>query len=127
MTATFRNRTVQANQVVYDQVDLFLVDQYTRATGVQVTDVTLAVTLNNAPVAWPLVDGTSVNNQQVVAGSIYWAVLTNGGYGIRFFPNQLGHWNLTFTYPGSTQIVGIDFDVVNPIDVPSGLTMGFCT
>jgi hypothetical protein len=127
MSATFRTRAVQANQVVYDQVDLFLVNQYTRATGVQVTDVTLAVFLNNAVVAWPLVDGTSVTDPQVVAGLVYWGVLPNGSYGIRFFPNSLGHWNLTFTYPGSTQIVGIDFDVVAPSSVESGVFAGFCT
>ncbi len=128
MAATFRNRLVQFNQVVFDQVDIFLTDQFTRVTGLLPTDVTLTLSLNNALVTWPLVNGATVLDTQVAAGTVYWNQLTNGAYGVRFFPNQLGHWNLSITYPGSSQIVTIDYDVVNlPMAVEPGLTVGFCT
>jgi hypothetical protein len=127
MPSSFRVRAVPVNQVVYDQIDLFLVDQYTRAAGVQTTDVTLALFLNNSVVTWPLVNGAAVLDSQVVSGSVYWAALQNGSYGIRFLPNQLGHWSLTVTYPGSSQIVGISYDVSTAPDAPSGFSVGFCT
>lgn len=128
MAATFRTRLVQVNQVIFDQVDLFLPDQYNRVTGVPITDVTLTLFLNNVAVSWPLADGTGVYDNQVAAGTVYWNQLTNGGYGIRFYPISLGHWNLSINYPGSSQIVTIDYDVVNlPLAVESGLTAGFCS
>lgn len=128
MPATFRTRLVQVNQVIYDQVDIFQVDQFNRVTGLLTTDVTLTLFLNNTLVSWPLVDGSSVIDSQVVAGSVYWTQLSNGAYGVRFFPNSLGHWNLNITYPGTQQIIGISLDVVNlPLAVESGLTAGFCT
>ncbi len=128
MAATFRTRLVQINQLIYDQVDLFSANQYTRIAGVVPADVTLTLFLNNTVVAWPLLDGSVVSDAQVVSGSVYWDALPNQGYGLRFFPNSLGHWNLLINYPGTSQIVGIDFDVVNlPLAVESGLTAGFCT
>lgn len=129
MAATFRTRLIQVNQVVFDQVDIFLSDFFTRITGLTPTDVTLSLMLNNQAVAWPLVDGTAVDNTQVAAGSVYWAELPNGAYGVRFFPSQLGHWNLSISYSSTSpaQIIGIDFDVVNlPLSVDSGLRADFC-
>lgn len=127
MAATFRTRLVQVNQVIFDQADIFQSDQFNRVTGLQTTDVTMTLFLNNTVVSWALVDGTSVLDTQVVSGSVYWNQLTNGSYGLRFFPNSLGHWNLNITFPGTSQIVGISFDVVNlPLAVESGLTAGFC-
>ena len=128
MSATFRTRLVQVNQVIFDQIDIFQVNQFNRVTGLLPTDVTLALSLNNTTVSWPLVDGTTVLDTQVVSGSVYWSQLSNGAYNLRFFPNSLGHWNLSITYPGTSQIVSLDFDVVNlPLAVESSLTVGFCT
>jgi len=130
MAATFRTRLIQVNQVVFDQVDIFQADFFTRVTGLTPADVTLTLMFNNQAVAWPLVDGTAVLDTQVVAGSVYWAELPNNAYGIRFFPNSLGHWNLAISYSAAppSQIIGIDFDVVNlPLSVDSGLRADFCT
>ena len=130
MATTFRTRQLQVNQVVYDQVDIFQSDLFTRITGLQPVDVTLTLFLNNQVVAWPLVDGTGVDDSQVVAGEVFWNQLPNGGYGIRFFPNSLGHWNLAISYNSTSpaQIVAIDFDVVNlPLSVDNGLRADFCS
>jgi len=129
MTTTFRTRLIQVNQVVYDQVDIFQANFFNRVTGLTPTDVTLSLTLNNLTASWPLVDGTSVIDSQVVAGSVYWAELTSGAYGIRFFPNSLGHWNLSISYaPSPSQIVLLDYDVVNlPMSVETDLRASFCT
>lgn len=128
MAATFRTRMVQVNRTVFDQVDLFQSDLYTRITGLEPSDVSVTVMFNNVVIAWPLVDGTSVLDTQVVAGSIYWNELSNGAYGIRFFPNSLGRWNLDISYATAPQqIVGLAFDVVNlPLLVDGGLRASFC-
>lgn len=113
MAATFRNRQVQVNRITFDQVNIFQSDQYNPVTGLIPSNVGLILTLNNQTVSWPLVDGTTVQDSQVVSGSIYWNQLTGGAYGIRFYANQLGHWNLTFSYAPIPQLIVIDYDVVN--------------
>jgi hypothetical protein len=125
---TFRTRSVQANQVVFDQIDLFSADQYTRIPGVSASNVTLTLFFNNTLVSWPLVEGASISDGQVVSGSVYWTALPNQAYGVRFFPKALGHWNLAIDYPGTSQIISLDYDVMNlPVGVEPGLTVGFCT
>lgn len=127
MAATSRNRQIQVNQVVFDQVDVFQSDFFNRITGLVPADVTLQVFLNNAPVSWPLVDGSGVTDGQVAAGSIYWTELSGGPYSIRFFPNVLGHWNLIFSYaPGPGQVINLGFDVINlPTTTDTGAQVSF--
>jgi hypothetical protein len=127
MAVTFRTRTVPSNQVIFDQADILSADQYTRIPGVSASNVTLTLFRNNTVVPWPLVEGASVSDGQVVAGFVYWTALPNQGYGIRFFPNSLGHWNLIIDYPGTSQLISLDYDVVLPLAVESGVTAGFCT
>lgn len=127
MAVSYRTRQIQVNQVFYDQIDIFQADFFSRVPGLLVTDVVLTLTLNNTPVSWPLVDGSGVTDGQVTSGFVYWAELTTGGYGVRLFPNSLGHWNLSIAYAPRTQIVTIDFDVVNlPLTVDSGIRADFC-
>lgn len=119
---------IQVNRVVYDQVDIFQADFFTRVIGLLFTDVTVSLTRDNVVAAWPLVDGTLVPDSQVVAGRIYWNALSTGAYGIRYFPNALGHWNLSVAWPQTPpQNIVIDYDVVNlPLAVESGLRADFC-
>jgi hypothetical protein len=122
MSATYRNRQVQVNQIIFDQVDLFQSDGFNRISGLLPTDVSFALFLDNQVGNWPLVDGTTVFDGQVAGGSVYWAVLPNGSYGIRFFPSSIGHWTLTFSFAPTPQIVTIDYDVVN---IGQGTDPGF--
>jgi len=128
MSATYRNRQTQINQIIFDQIDLFQSDFFNKIPGLLPGDVTMHLYFNNQVAAWPLVDGTAVSDSQVAAGSVYWNELANGSYGIRFFPNSLGHWNISIAFaPSPSQIVSIDYDVVN-LAAPSvdGLRASFC-
>lgn len=128
MAALYRSRFVQINQVIFDQVDIFQSDFFNPVTGLVPSDVELSVFWNNTLVSWPLVDGSSVIDTQVVAGSIYWNELTTGAYGVRLFPNNLGHWNLIFKFsPSPSQVISLAYDVVNlPNFVDSGLRATTC-
>jgi hypothetical protein len=92
------------------------------------TDVSLSVFFNNTLVTWPLVDGSSVLDSQVVAGSVFWGELSTGAYGVRFYPNNLGHWKLVFKYvPSPSQVILLDYDVRDlPNFVESGLRVSSC-
>jgi hypothetical protein len=128
MAALYRSRLVQINQVIFDQVDIFQSDFFNRVTGLDPADVGLSVYFNNTLVTWPLVDGTSVIDSQVVSGSVFWNELASGAYGVRFYPNNLGHWRLVFTFaPSPSQVISLDYDVVNlPNFVESGVRASFC-
>lgn len=129
MSAVYRNRLVQINQVVFDQVDIFQSDFFNKVTGLQPSDVSFTLYHNNITTSWPLVDGSAVTDAQVVAGKVYWDELPNNSYGVRFFPMALGHWNLTVSFaPSPSQIISIDYDVVNlPNFVETGLRANFCS
>lgn len=128
MAALYRSRFVQINLVVFDQVDIFQSDFYNPVTGLGPSNVTLSVFFNNTLVTWPLVDGSSVIDSQVVAGSVFWNELSSGAYGVRFYPNNLGHWRLVFKYaPSPSQVISLDYDVKDlPNFVESGLTARSC-
>ena len=128
MAATYLSRLVQVNQVIIDQVDIFQSDFYNRVTGLVPANVTLTLFFNNQAVAWPLSDGTGIVDSQIASGTVYWNELPNSSYGVRFFPNALGHWNLVIQFaPSPSQIISISYDVVNmPSLVESGLQVNFC-
>ncbi len=128
MAALYRSRFVQINQVIFDQVDVFQSDFFNPVTGLGPSDIDFSVFFNNTLVSWPLVDGSSVIDTQVVGGFVYWNELPTGAYGVRFFPNQIGHWNLVFKFsPSPSQLISLDYDVVNlPNFVETGVRAAFC-
>jgi len=105
-------RTVQANRMVLDQVDLFLVDGKTRSQDVPISGLQLRAYLNGAQVSWPLVSGTGVPDVRVSSGKVYWTEFSAGFYNIRFYPNMLGLWRVLLTYPAYNQTVSLSYDVV---------------
>jgi hypothetical protein len=128
MAATFRNRSVQINQVVFDQVDIFNSDFFNPVTGLLPASIGFTLTVNNQAVGWTLVDGVGVADGLIVAGSVYWSELPSSSYGIRFFPSSLGRWVLDFAFaPSPSQKIMLGFDVVNlPTFVEQGLRSSFC-
>lgn len=128
MSVVYRNRMVQINQVVFDQVDIFQSDFFNKVSGLIPANVSFTLYHNNLATSWTLVEGTGVLDSAVVAGSVYWDELASGSYGVRFYPNKLGHWNLSIAFaPSPSQIVSIDYDVANlPSAVDSGVRANFC-
>lgn len=114
-----RTRVVAANEVVFDQADLFEGDAFTRVAGLVPSDVTPLLFFNNVVQSWTLVSGAGTSDAQVASGTLYWDVLPGltGFYGIRFRPQGVGHWRLVLSYPAGTQTWGLDYDVL-----PSGLS-----
>lgn len=109
--STTRGRAIAPNQIVYDQADFFGPDGFLRQEGLTIADIALQVTLNNQVIGWPLVDGSTVPDGQVVSGKVYWSAIPNGPYSVRWRPNTVGFWRLLLTYAAGYQIVGQAFDV----------------
>jgi hypothetical protein len=127
MATTNRTRSVQANQVVFDQVEILQADLFTRVLGLVVADVVLTLTYNNIAVSWPLVSGTGTTDAQIASGSVYWDELPSGAYGLRFFPNALGMWSVEIAYSTGAlnQRVTVTYDVFNPFPIEDELRVSF--
>lgn len=120
--ATTRGRLVQNNQVIFDQADFFETDGFTRVIGIAVGDLSSQVFYENVLQPWPLVDGTSVSDANIVSGNIYWNEVPGspGIYNVRWRPNVIGYWRLLITYTSGTQIMGQDYDVVSQVPLAEG-------
>lgn len=105
-------RTANAGSVVRSQVDLYS-SGITRQAGIFAAAVTASVFVDNLPVAWPIVDGTSVPDAIVSSGSVYFHEIsgTSGYYSVRFFPDRTGFWRLILTHAGLGKQVILEFDV----------------
>jgi hypothetical protein len=121
------SRTVNVSKLVFDQVDLFLVDGKTRAQSVTIADLNLKIFFKGSRIEWPLVSGTNVQDLQVTAGQVYWTEVEAGFYTLRFFPNVIGAWRILLTYPAYDQAVSLSYDVAQPTFVPvsSGIRASF--
>lgn len=128
MAFTTRGRVVQQNQVVYDQVDYFQSDGFTRVTGLTYSGVILNTFFENVAQPWPLSNGLLVTDAQVASGYVYFNEVPGspGYYNIRWRPNAIGYWRLLVTYVPGQQIEAQDYDVVAgyPV-VETGLSASF--
>lgn len=115
------SRRVDSSKLVFDQVDLFLIDGKTRAQDVTPADLALRIYLNGTQLNWPLVSGAGVPDVRVAAGKVYWTEFSTGFYSIRFFPNAVGEWRVLLTYPAFDQAVSLGYDVVPQAGLPGGL------
>jgi hypothetical protein len=121
------SRTVNVSKLVFDQVDLFLVDGKTCAQSVTIADLNLKIFFKGSRIEWPLVSGTNVQDLQVTAGQVYWTEVEAGFYTLRFFPNVIGAWRILLTYPAYDQAVSLSYDVAQPtfVSVSSGIHASF--
>lgn len=115
------NRSVQAGLVVFEQVDLYLPDDVTRATGVVPAGLTAKLHLGSTDTAWPVVSGVGVTDVQVAAGKLYWQEFESGYYSIRFFPNQVGMWRLLLTWNAGPKTFSYTYDVTAKPAFPGAL------
>ena len=128
MASTTRGREVFVNQLVHDQVDYFLLDGFTRATGLTVSDIALQIFFNNSPQNWNFLNGAAVSDSQVVAGNVYFHEVSGqpGIYNVRWRPTAVGYWRTLLTYTVGQQIMAQDFDVrAEQPKVAAGLRASF--
>lgn len=126
--ATTRNREVFVNQLIYDQVDYFEPDEFTRVTGLGVSDVALQIFFNNTVVNWPLTDGSTTADAQIVSGQVFFTEVTGspGIYNVRWRPNISGYWRLILSYTVGQQITALGFDVrAESTQISGGLRASF--
>jgi hypothetical protein len=126
--ATTRGRIVQQNQVVYDQVDFFQSDGFTRITGLTYTGVVLNTFFENLAQPWPLADGLTVTDAQVASGYVFFNEVPGspGYYNVRWRPNAIGFWRLLITYVPGQQIEAQDYDVISSAPaIEGGLSASF--
>lgn len=105
------NRNLQAGLVLFEQVDFFLPDETTRATGILPVDLSVKLQLGATSLTWPVVSGVGVPDVRVAAGKVYWEEFEAGFYSIRLFPNQVGVWRLIVTWTAGDQAVSHVYDV----------------
>lgn len=109
-------RVVPVNALVYDQLDWFQGDFFTRTPGLTPASFVLRAFVNNAVTVWPLLTGVGISDAQVKTGNVYLHEITTGFYSVRFRPNALGFWRLNFEYPVGVQAIALDYDVVTKLD-----------
>ena len=108
-------RQVPAGQLIYDQIDLYVpAGTINRVVGENVASLSLAIFVNNGLLNWPLVDGSTVPDSMVSAGTVYFNQIpgANGYYAIRFFPDRIGWWRLVFREATLVQEVIRSYDVI---------------
>lgn len=118
---------VSNNETVIDQADFFMPDGFTRVTGLPINQLASLVFFNNASQPWPLVNGSTILDNLVASGHLYFHEIQGnpGYYSVRFRPNAVGFWRVVLTYTVGTQIVALDFDIVSAPLVDVGLNASF--
>lgn len=93
------SRLLNAGSIVYDQLDWFNPNNsINRAPGLTIAAISFLGFVNNSVLIWNFADGTSVLDSSISAGTIYFNEITSqpGYYQIRFYPDRVGIWRLTF-------------------------------
>ena len=105
------HRPVPHNQTVFDQVDFFGPDFFTRIEGLTPAQVSVRVFYRNTLLDWTLIPGVAISDGQIRSGSVYWTEVAPGVYGVRWRPHAIGYWRLLFAYPAGAQEVALGYDV----------------
>ena len=123
-------RSISAGVLARDQIDIYNpANSFTRATGILPAGVTLKLFFNNTLVSWSIIDGTSVIDSSIGAGSVYFNEVSGspGYYNIRFFPDRVGFWRFIFSITVNSTEVIKEYDVVpsSQGNVTGGLNASF--
>lgn len=119
-------REVSSGQLVFDYVDLFLGDGFTRAQDVGPSSLSLRVFFNGSELSWPLISGVGVSETVMAAGKVYWQEFSSGYYSLRFFPNAVGMWRLVLGYGAHDQAIALNYLAESPKPTgPQGLRTSF--
>lgn len=111
-------RLLSAGSIVRAQADFFLpAASVNRITGLTAAGLTLKLFADNAAISWPLVDGSTVADSSISAGTVYFNEISGspGFYSVRLFPDRIGFWRVILTN------VSIQTERILELDiVPSG-------
>lgn len=124
-------RIIPAGSIARDQLDFYSPPgSFVRLTGISPAELQTSIFVNNSPLNWLVVDGSSVPDSSVVAGRIYFNEINGspGFYSIRFFPDKVGFWRFVAYHPSGNE-QRREFDAVpagtfNPF-AHAGLTATF--
>lgn len=108
-------RIVSAGSLVRDQLDVYNPpDSFTRSTGTQPTGISVKLFVNNAPVSWPVQDGSGVADSSIGAGTVYFNEIPGspGFYSIRFFTDRPGFWRLVILIAATSAESVKEYDVI---------------
>ena len=116
------SRVIPVGLVVQDQLDFYSLNGQ-RNPNYNAGLLEVAVFANNEWRAWPITDGSSVQDTQVEAGIVYFNAISGaaGYYALRFFPDRIGYWRIVVrdSVLGQEQI--LQYDVIPTISL-SGMT-----
>lgn len=102
------SRYIDSGSLVIDQVSFY--SGGNRVVGLEYNDINLDSFTNNENTSMVLEDGTSILNQDISPGIIYFNEIPGkpGFYSVRFFPDKIGFWYLLYSYNGSEVIKEYD-------------------
>jgi len=108
-------RLLPAGTVVRDQLDFYSPPNSTvRVPGVMVGTLDVKIFLNGSILPWTAVDGTSIPDSALSAGTILFNEILGapGFYSSRFFPDRVGYWRLVVYQSSSGNEQIRDYDIV---------------
>lgn len=114
-TVGYQSRLLPFGGLVYQSVDLFDLDGYTRIPGVVAGDLSLVGLFQGSALVWPLTSGDGVTDAQVISGLVYWTEVASGRYLLRWRPTVPGAWSWTLQYPTVPQTLGFTYDLVSSL------------
>lgn len=110
-------RLISAGALAYEQLDFFLpAGSSNRVPGIVVANMQMTMFVNNAVIAWPLTDGGAVADSSISAGRVYFNEIAAapGFYSVRFFPDRVGFYKLSFVVTAYSIEVDKEYDVLPP-------------
>ena len=111
------NRIIPSGSLIRDQLDIYdPLGSYARPVGIVVGDLSFIGFANNEDLGWSILDGSSVLDSEVSPGAVYFdPIVTNPGYySIRWYPDRLGIWLLSFTYAATGEEIIKSYEVIAP-------------
>lgn len=104
-------------KLLFDQIDVLDPTDSSRVSGLTYEDFEVFLFKDNSAKYWFLQDGSSLVNQSISSGSVYFNEIPNspGFYSVRFFPDGIGYWRIILRRILTGQWYSADYDVIpNP-------------
>jgi hypothetical protein len=98
-----------------------------RISNISNTGISVKVFYNNILQSWGVQDGTSVNDQSISSGNVYFNQIPSavGFYSVRLFPDRIGFWRIIITHTLSSSEYVLEFDVKGNCTSSGGIAYSF--